>query len=169
MKLMELLRRALGLPDDADEAACTAKLTAVLGNKPELAIVLNELQTEVTRLTANQFDPTKHVTMDQWAQANNQIAELTEKANGVEKTTLLSAALADGRILPNLKEWAEAQPLAVLKSYCEKARPMKALAGQQSDDADPGAGDSSITDPTLLKVCELFGNDPALVQKNIKE
>ena len=148
-KLDELgkLRTALGIDDrgtsDASLAACTA-----LKTKADAATV----------------DPAKYVPVAVVTELKDQVAALTAKQNSVDVTALVDAGLKDGRILPAMKEWATAlgkKDIAELTAYLDKAQPIAALAGSQTQGVPPktDANPNQLTEQELA-VCTATGISP---------
>lgn len=119
---------ALGAAETATEAealACVAALTAER----------DQLKTEVAALKTAQPDPAKFVPVEAVAKLQDQLAALSADVLAKEVDGIVSAALADGRLAADLKDWATSlgkTDLAALKDFCAKARPVAALAGMQS-------------------------------------
>lgn len=167
-KLLELLRQALGLAADADEVAITAALTQTLGAHTSFAALtaeVTERDSRIATLSANQYDPAKFVPLSTMVEANSQIAALTEKLEGQERTGLMTAALSDGRILPHMEAWAKGLPLPSLKSYLDTAKPLAVLNNTQTGGNAPTGGQGAELDEATLAVCSMFGNDPEQVKK----
>ena len=150
--VLALLRKTLGLPENADETAIMAALTALgielvalrSNPKPEdkpkdgdpdpaYLTALATLQGEVTALRAELA------------------AERKNKA-AVEVNAQIDAALKDGRLPASLKEWAITlgtnNPVA-LAAYLEKATPLEALKGMQTDKAQEKDKDGNKDAVTL--------------------
>lgn len=166
-KLLELLRQALGLAADADENALHAALTAALGKHANFAALTAEHSTQVAALTANQYDPTRYVALSVYNEANSKVAQLTADLESRDRESLMKAALSDGRLLPHMKTWAEGLTVAALTEYLKTAKPLAVLTGTQTDDQDRGKQTTSLDEDTL-KICRVFGTDPAAVQKTLE-
>lgn len=109
-----------------------------------------------------------------------QIAALTAQQATDALRGKISAALADGRLLPAMQGWAEAQlagtadQRAALSSYIDSAVPMPALAGSQtaalaaSGGASAGGGQVAALTAVELEICARTGIEPDAfaVQKN---
>ena len=135
--LLAALIAALGLPQETTDATALTSVAA--------------LSAEVSRLKANQFDPAKHIPLEQFTSLQAQHAALAGQVESDSKAAALTAALADGRILPAQKDYWQAQPLSALSEYLKVAQPIAALAGQQT----AGKGEGSKPDQAALSAEEL--------------
>ncbi|WP_249927276.1 phage protease, partial [Escherichia coli] len=114
--LLKALLAALGLPEstsEADAIAACSSLATSLG-------VLRRLQTELgaegepaiaacsalkTKATATP-DPAKFVPIAALEEVRGQVAALSAERNAEKVTGLVEGGLANGRLLPSMKEWA---------------------------------------------------------------
>lgn len=154
---MKELLKALGLADTATEAEALTALAALKSRA-------DQADGKVAALTAQLAqdpDPAKWVPMATHAQTQNALADLTAKVETGERDGLMTAALADGRILPAQEAYWRAQPIAALKAYLEVAQPVAALAGSQTGGKKPGgaAQGDALTD-TQQAVCKQLGVKP---------
>lgn len=134
---------ALGLPlDTGDEAA--------LGKVAELAAQVSQLTKQVTDLQAKQFDPALHIPLDEHQKLAAALATLKAEAEKDEHDKLMTAALADARILPPNEAYWRAQPLAALQAFLKDAKPLAALTGTQTGGKAPAGGTSSLTNPAEI-------------------
>ena len=155
-KILAMLRNLLGLPDAADEAACTAALAA-LPQETLLALLkskddaLTATQTALAAAKATPPDTSQYVSMATFTAVQSESAQLRAKVAELEGaqavaalSTEIDAALKDGRLAASAKDWA----LGMAKSNPENLRaflkavpPIPALAGQQSAaNGQPGDG-----------------------------
>lgn len=119
--------------DRADEAQ--SALAALKADSAPLTVV-EELKTELAALKAEQINQTVD--------------------------TLVTDALADGRLLPSMESWARdlgQAHLAALTQYLESAAPIAALQGTQTAGSPPPTTESGLTDDELA-VCKLLGQSP---------
>ena len=157
-KPMEHLMAVLKLSPQASE---TAAVEAVAALQSQAANV-DALQSEIVALKANQFDPVQHIPMAQHKAVADELAALTALNETNEHATLLTAALADSRIMPvNQAYWA-AQPLVALKAFLVDAKPLvAALSGTQTGGKAPAAGTATVTlNDEELAVCKQLGLTP---------
>ena len=155
---MQHLMAALKLSPEASE---TAAVEAVAALQSQAANV-DALQSEIVALKANQFDPIAHIPMAQHKAVADELAALTALNETNEHATLLTAALADSRIMPvNQAYWA-AQPLVALKAFLVDAKPLvAALSGTQTGGKAPAAGTATVTlNDEELAVCKQLGLTP---------
>lgn len=130
------LATALNLQADADETAALAAVAAL--NKPDAnaATAMAALQT--------------------------QLATLTAQINGDKVTGTVDGAIAAGKLIPAMRQWAldlGTKDMAALNAYLASA-PVIALAGQ-SGGKEPGAnGTGAQTDALAGQVMTAFGLTP---------
>lgn len=155
-KILAMLRKLLGLPDAADEAACTAALAA-LPQENLLALLkskddaLTATQTALAAAKATPPDTSQYVSMATFTAVQSESAQLRAKVaelEGAQAVAALSAeidaALKDGRLAASVKDWAidmaKTNP-DTLRAFLKAAPPIPALAGQQSAaNGQPGDG-----------------------------
>jgi len=162
-KILAMLRKLLGLPDTADEAACTAALAA-LPQENLLALLkskddaLTATQTALAAAKATPPDTSQYVSMatftavqSESAQLRAKVAELYAAQSVAALSTEIDAALKDGRLAASVKDWAidmaKTNP-DTLRAFLKAAPPIPALAGQQSaTNGQPGddAGLAALT------------------------
>lgn len=144
---------ALGLPaDTSEDSALTA--AAALKAKADTA------DTQIAALKAASPDPAKYVPVETMTELRNEVAALTARITGSEAGQLIDAALADGRLLPAQKTWAEdlgKSNLAALKQYCETAAPIAALKSTQTGGTAPAGTDKNAPTDGELAVCKALG------------
>lgn len=129
------LLAALAVADTATEAEA---LTALAALKTER----DALKTEIAALKTAAPDPAKFVPVEAVAKLQEQLAALSADMLAKEVDSLVEAALADGRLPADLKDWAASlgkTNLAALKDFCAKAKPVAALAGMQTGNRAPAA------------------------------
>ena len=149
MTLSPALRAALALPDDADEAAALAAIAAL--QTPALAPEADA----VAAARAAAPDPARYAPVaaltaaqDALNAARSELAALKAAQIEGELEALVQAALADGRLLPALLDWARAlgrQDLAALRVYLDHAHPVAALTGMQTQGRTPPPGATTLT------------------------
>ena len=107
-----------------------------------------------------------------------ELATLKTDLNQREANGLITAALADGRLLPAQKDWAEQlgqSDFRALRRYCESAAPIAALRGQQTDKRpaqdDPAClgRQAAALDEAALAVCKQMGVDPKAYAKTLQQ
>lgn len=162
-KLLAMLRKLLGLPETADDAACTAAL-AILPQENLLTLLkskedaLTAAQSAVAAAKAAPPDAAQYVSMATFQSVQTEAAQLRAKVaelEGAQSVAALSAdidaALKDGRLAVSAKAWAldmaKSNPDS-LRAFLTAATPIDALKGQQSTaSGQPGddAGLASLT------------------------
>lgn len=152
---MKLLLAALGLSAVASEEAGLAALTALQSQVTAKDALIVELK-------AKQFDPAQHIPLTEHKKVADQLAALSAQTEASEHTTLMTAALADARILPANADYWKAQPLVVLKAFLKDAKPLSAaLSGLQTGGQAPAGGALTAALTAEDKaVCEQLGIKP---------
>ncbi|HEX7684359.1 MAG TPA: phage protease [Trinickia sp.] len=187
-ELLERLRHLLNLPVTAtaeEIAAHLDKLKATIGESAtaaagfsltaHLAALSSELANTKTALaaagtaaaSAAQPDPAKFVPMDQFVAMQNQVAALSRQYDDKQRSELLEAGLADGRILPAQKEYWSAQPIAALSAYLKVAQPLGALAGMQSSGVDTGKTGAAGLSADQREIAKNLGLDPEKLAQSL--
>lgn len=147
-------------------AAASVGLSVLLANKDEL----------IASLSANTYDPAKHVPIAVMNDLQAQLVALSQNAGAAEIETLVDAALSDGRLLPAQTAWAKdygQKDAAGFKAWLEKAPKIAALNRQQSTTTTPRKPEDSLTvsqlTPEQIALCNQFGNDPADIAKQLED
>lgn len=158
---MKLLLAALGLSAVASEEAGLAALTALQGQ-------VAGLNAQVAELKGKQFDPAQHIPLSEHKKVADQLAALTVAAETAEHTTLMTAALADARILPANAEYWKKQPLAALKAFLVDAKPLAAALTTTQTGGNPPGGQqlAAVLSAEDAAVCEQLGIKPEDYLKN---
>ena len=145
---------ALGLPlDTGDETALTSLAALVQKTK--------EQDAQITELKAKQFDPAKHIPLEEHTKLTNELATLKATGDKAEHERLMTAALADARILPPNEAYWRAQPLAALQAFLKDAKPLADLKGTQTGGKAPeGGGNVVKLTEEELAVCKSLGLTP---------
>lgn len=151
---------ALGLPlDTGDETALTALST--------LSATAKTRDTEIAVLKANQFDPAKHIPLEEHKKLTTELAALKEAQDKTAHESLIQAALSDARILPMNEAYWRGQPLAALSEFLKDAKPLAVLNGSQTGGTPPGgvgagAGGAAVAALSAeeMAVCKSLGLKP---------
>jgi phage I-like protein len=136
---------ALSLPQDANADAVTAACTSLR--------------------TSGTPDPAKFVPVSVVEDLRASVAALSAQSVARQVDDLIAPALADGRLLPSMEDWARElgkKDVAALTGFLEKAQPIAALAGTQTKGVPPAQtskGDAQLT-PSELAVCTAMGLTP---------
>ncbi|THF61042.1 protease (I) and scaffold (Z) protein [Pseudothauera rhizosphaerae] len=157
MELLKKLLAALGLPEATSEADALAGVAA-LKTKADGA------QAEIAALKGAAPDPAKFVPIEAVQGLQSQLAALAGRINDDEAGRLIDAAMVDGRLTEDLREWAVSlgkSNVAALKEYIAKAQPIAALKGMQTQDKQPsGTGGQGSLSAAELGVCKALGLRP---------
>ncbi|MGS5088272.1 phage protease [Hydrogenophaga sp. A37] len=158
---MKLLLAALGLSAVASEEA---GLTALAALQSQVA----SKDALIVDLRGKQFDPSQHIPLAEHKKVADQLAALSAQTETTEHTVLMTAALADARILPVNADYWKAQPLAALKAFLKDAKPLStALSGLQTNGQPPVVGALTAALSAEDKaVCEQLGLKPEDYLKN---
>ncbi|HHQ6625725.1 TPA: phage protease [Serratia fonticola] len=189
-ELLKILRKLLGLPEDASEqdilgalqaieaetappaeggAAATALLALLKANKEEITA----LKTAVTAATAAKSappsvpDPSKYVPIAVVTDLQTQMAALTQRLNGGEIDEIIATALASGHLMPTMEAWARelgGKDVAMLRDYIKNAAPI-ALLTQQNGGNPPKGGDNHGLTAIELEVASQSGLTPEAFAK----
>lgn len=148
--LLERLRYLLNLPLTATATDIAAELdkvktmiTGADGESLGLAAVLQRHETETAALAAKLADapdPARYAPIAALSALQTELATLRQQAREAELSALLEPALADGRLLPGQKGWAEAlgrKDIESLHTYLATTQPLAALSGLQTGGKAP--------------------------------
>lgn len=154
IELQKLIDR---LSENQGTAAASVNLLELLTQKDERIAALSAQAPGVP-------DPAKFVPVSVLTAVQQQLADLSQKVTGGEVNGLIQAALSDGRLLPDMQEWAKSlgnKDIDSLKSYLDKAPKVAALNAMQTGGKSPtDAPNKSGLDADALAVCSVFGHDP---------
>lgn len=181
--LLERLRWMLNMPITATAEEVKAELNKAITQlsggagmaacRVDLLGLLASNEAKIAALSANVQDPSKFVPIETVSALQQRIADLTGRVNGREVDELITAALSDGRLLPELEGWAREngnKDINNLKSYLSKAPKIAALTTTQTGGRVPaGVNGEEPLDPVSLAVCSQFGNDPAAIAESMKK
>jgi phage I-like protein len=100
---------------------------------------------------------------EQTSKLQAEIGEIKASADKAERAGIIASALADGKLTPAQKTWAEAQPIASLRAFLEVAP--KVVPEPKQEKVDPA---SSIT-ASEAKVATMLGVKPEQLATYRKE
>lgn len=141
------LRKLLGQDDEADGKAVLAACTGL-------------------KAKATSVDPAKFVPVAVVDGMQADIAALTKRLGERDATDLdseIKAALDDGRLHKTMETWARElgkDNRASLTAYLDKAKPIAALLGSQTDGKDPVPDEKTGLTQDELAVCSAMGVTP---------
>ena len=156
-QLIQHLRLSADASDDDIQTALTN-----LQSKADNTAVLEEALAAAKAKTLN---PATHVPLADFEALKEQVVALTTRHTTGEVDGLVTAGLADGRLLPVQESWARelgSKDVAALKTYLAKTPAIAALKGQQSQDRQvetPATVEQLSTE--ALAVCKSMGVEPA--------
>lgn len=149
------VRKALGAPDDADADSLVATCTA-MRTKAE---------------ASGDADPAKFVPLAQFESVKTELATLSAKVRDDDVAVLIEKGLADGRLLPQQKDWATSlgrKDIAALTAYLDSAEPIAALTRSQTGGQPPekSAANPHALTAGELAVCRASGITPEAFAKS---
>ena len=158
---------ALGLAlDTGDETAMTA-ICATVQKANTLAAEVVAKDAQVAALRASQFDPAKHIPLDEHKKVMGELTALKDSQAKVEHEELVVAALCDARILPANEAYWRKQPLAALQEFLKDAKPLAVLIGTQTGGKPPAGGAAAIQlSSDEVAVCKSLGLTPEAYAKS---
>ncbi len=175
-KLLAVLFTTLGLAKDASETDAIAALSAHFAVDPltPLRVALEQAEDATAEnliaacsaLKAKSIqqaapDPAKFVSVDVMRDLQNEVAVLSAQVQTSTSDTLISDALADGRLRASQKDWAEnlaKSDIAALTAYIGNSEPIAALSGQQTSGKKPdGVDDDKTLTEDEIAVCSAMG------------
>ena len=182
-ELLERLRWMLNMPITATAEEVIAELNKAIdmlsggagmaAASVNLIDVLKQKEEQIAALSANTNDLSRFVPIETVTALQQRIADLTSRVTGREVDELITAALSDGRLLPELEGWAREngnKDINNLKNYLSKAPKIAALTTTQTGGRVPaGVNGEEPLDAVSLAVCSQFGNDPLTIAESMKK
>lgn len=150
----------LGLAATATPEDATAAVTALKAEAAQVATLTAELATHKTEVaTLKAAGASSDAGAQTIATLQASVAALTAQVEGSEVEKLVTAGLADGRILPATEKWARGLPVAQLTSFLAAQPVIAALSQQQTAGKTHGAGgvDENGLTADELAVCSSMG------------
>jgi phage I-like protein len=150
----------LGLDEGASEEQIQAAVAALSDKAAKAADLEGELAVLRAQPPKDQKpDPTRYAPVSALTALQEELAALRGDLQTKEVDVLVQQGLDDGRLLKDMEGWARElgeKDVAALRSYLDKAQPIAALRGRQTEGREPGAGGSKLTDVELA-VCRQLG------------
>lgn len=151
----EELLAALGLHKNATASEAIIAATALATKAKtadEAATALAAATAEVSALKTESEspDPAKFVPVEAVTELQTQVAALTSQAQSNQVNDLIEPALADGRLLPALEEWARdlgETNVAALTAYLDNAKTIAGLKTTQTKVTTLPDSESQISEP----------------------
>jgi phage I-like protein len=182
--LLAQLRWLLNLPETSTPEEVCAELQKIIdgvsGGQGTAAAsiglgnLLAQQSEQIASLSANAYNPEKHSPIEVVNDLRAQLAQLSQTTTESEISTLVTAALTDGRLLPSQEQWAKdygKQNLAGLSAYLEKQPRIAALNQTQTKTFTAPKPEDKVNvsqmTPEQLAICSAFGNDPAEIAKQL--
>lgn len=165
--LMEQLRWMLNLPVTAtvDEIATElqkaidqikgAAASAVSAPGFDIAALVRTQAEQIAALTASAInpDPSRFVPVEDMKVLHLELAKLRNEKLEREVESVVTKAIAEGRILPSQETWAKSLGfvnMASLQDYIATAQPIAALTRRQSTDDNPGSDGLDLNDSAAI-------------------
>ncbi|WP_375591723.1 phage protease [Chitiniphilus eburneus] len=181
-ELIEQLRWLLNLPVGATADDIKAQLQKLIAQLSEgqgtaaasvdLVALVGELRQRVAALSANPVDLSRYAPVSAMRALQEQVAALTANAQQRELDELVAVGLDTGRLLPAQEQWARdlgKGNLAALRAYLPTVTPIAALTTTQTGGTAPTGTVTTGLDGDALAICNMFGNDPAVISAALKE
>lgn len=184
-ELLEQLRWMLNLPVGSTAADVLAQLTKLADLIKQDTIVaaaasfdlvayMTKQRTAVAELTAKVPDPAKFVPVEALQAVQTQAATLSAQLNAGRVGQVVEAALAAGKLVPSMTEWARDlgnKDFAALTAYIETAPAIIAVGATQTGGKAPTGGkiDDTIGELTANQValCSVMGVSPEDYKKTL--
>ena len=165
--MTKAIRKALGLPDDADEATVVAAIAALKtkADATDASIAtLKQRNDEIAALksdtTTGKPDPAQYAPLSVVTALQADLAALKTDQTAGEVAALVQAGLDDGRLHSGMKKWASdlgKHDIAALKTYLDKAQPIAALTTSQTGGESPASDGKTALNASELAVCKAMG------------
>lgn len=160
---LKKLLAALGLSADTTEEAALSAVAAIKSKADTADAAQTAANAQIAALKASpaQPDPAKYVPIETMQAMQTELAALRGDFNANKVTGIVEQALAEGKLLPAQKQWAEdlgKKDLAALTGYLDSAAPIAALAGTQTKGKAPEGEQAAgkLTDAQVA-VCKAMG------------
>lgn len=197
VNLLEQIRKALGLDDQADESAVTTAVAALktghdnlqgelvktlgLDEKADTKTIANAVAAlkadntakdeSIAALKTGEPDPAKYVPVNVVEELKTEVAALKSAQVDSQVDDLVTEALTDGRLLPAQEEWARKlgkSDIAALKQYIDTAQPIAALNNRQTQGKQfDKDGNVTLTEDQIA-ICKSLGIDQEEYKKQLK-
>ncbi|EPJ5820900.1 phage protease [Pluralibacter gergoviae] len=190
-ELLKLLRKLLGLADDASEADVLSALQQAAGNMPKekegdtssasLSRLLEMFATQSTLVKTHEDkiaaltiaasasaskgvpDPTKYVPIAVVTDLTTQLAALTARIDGGDLDSLVNDGLSSGKLLPVMEDWARELGKKDIAALRKYLDAAAPIAAltTMQSGGHPPAGETHGLTATELQVASLTGLTPA--------
>jgi phage I-like protein len=156
----------LGLAADASDAQIEQAVAALKAT----AATVQDKDHEIAALKANpgQPDPARFVPLAHFEALKGEVVALKSSQQASTVATLVTQAIADGKLLPVQEQWATElgqSNLAALTGYLTKTPAIAALSTLQTGNKKPLAQGGDELNETEVAVCRNMGIDPADYKK----
>lgn len=160
------IAKALKLKDDAKPADVLAAVNSAVADRAALAVAAGKTAEDKTddivgavkaALTANAPDPSKFVPIAALTELRDQVKTLSDGVTNDKATSVVEAAMKDGRVTPGQKDWALSyakQDLAGFEKYLGGA---PKLTTSQMTVTKRDANSPTPLDDTQRAVCKALG------------
>lgn len=163
-ELLERLRYLFNLPTLATIEEIKAqmdKAKALMDSAPTQTAAASSILTILESKTMPEtkqetVDLSTHVPVSAVLELQKEIAALNSKINQNAVNDLVKIGLSDGRITPALTDWAKGLSHEALSAFLDKATPIAALSGTQTDGKAP-EGEKPTLSPEEIAVCSAMG------------
>jgi phage I-like protein len=187
-ELLRSLRWMLNLPETSTPEDIKAELQKVVdyitqnqqksgtAAASSLLDILTARDEQVASLSAQAYDPAKHIPVAAFTELQARYAALSQTSATQEVDTLIQAALSDGRLLPAQESWAKdygQKDMAGFKDWLDKAPKLAALTQTQTKTFIPPKPEDKVNTASMsaeqLAICSAFGHDPAEIARQLED
>ncbi|MGY5789061.1 phage protease len=160
---MKSIAKALGLPEDASEADILTALNALATSNAALVAASGVTKADdalaaITAMrTASKPDPAKYVPIEQVTAMQADINTLKNTVAGDKAEADVNQAIAEGKIMPALKDWAldlHKSNLSAFNAFLAKA-PVLTASQRVATTAAPGAAAGALDDADLAVMSQM--------------
>jgi phage I-like protein len=179
--LLEQLRWMLNLPLASTAEDILAQLTklgdlikqdssVVAAASFDLGAYLLKQRTAVADLSTKAPDPAKFVPIEALQAVQANAAALSAQLNTGRVTQAVEAALASGKLVPSMTDWARDlgnKDFAALTAYLDTAPAIVALGGTQTGGKAPAGSQEGALTENQVALCTAMGVDQAEYKKTL--
>jgi phage I-like protein len=161
---MKSIAKALGLPEDANEADILAAVNALLSSNSGMVAASGAAKPEdaiatimTMRTSAGKVDPALYVPIAQVTAMQADINTLKSASAGEKAEADVSQAIADGKIQPALKDWAldlHKSNISAFNAFLAKA-PVLTMSQRTATVIPPNAGEAVLSDADLQVMSQM--------------
>lgn len=176
---MKSIAKALGLPEDASEADILIAMNALLSSNAALVAASGAAKPEdavaaitTMRTAAGTVDPARYVPIEQVTAMQADINALKNTSAAEKADTAVSQAIAEGKLMPALKDWATdlyKSDVNAFNAFLAKA-PVLTMSQRTATVIPPANGEAVLDEADLLVMSQmgLSREDMVAAKKNME-